>query len=120
MEHLVETITHYAALSLELTAVILIVIGAVEALVGMVRLMFAPHASLAKKRMVWLEFARWLVAGLTFQLAGDIIRTSIAPTWDDLGRLATIAVLRAFISFTLDRDMQLREHEADSEPHRGP
>jgi uncharacterized membrane protein len=42
------------------------------------------HAS----REVWLRYARWLVAGLTFQLAADILETAIAPTWQDIGQLA--------------------------------
>jgi uncharacterized protein DUF1622 len=42
---------------------------------------------------VWLKYARWLAAGLTFQLAGDIVHNAVAPTWDDIGRLAAIAVI---------------------------
>jgi uncharacterized membrane protein len=46
-----------------------------------------------------------LVAGLTFQLAADIIETSITPEWDDIGRLAVIAILRTFLNFFLERDL---------------
>ena len=38
-------------------------------------------------RRLALEFARWLVAGLTFQLAADIAQTTVAPT-DEIGRVA--------------------------------
>jgi uncharacterized membrane protein len=60
------------------------------------------HAS----RAVWLRYARWLVAGLTFQLAADILETAIAPTWQDIGQLAAIAVIRTFLNFFLERDLQ--------------
>ena len=33
-----------------------------------------------QKRAVWLEFAGWLVAALTFQLAADIVNTSFSPS----------------------------------------
>ncbi|MGE5667660.1 MAG: DUF1622 domain-containing protein, partial [Betaproteobacteria bacterium] len=55
---------------------------------------------------VWLDYARWLVAALTFQLAADIVATSFAPTWDDLGRLAVIAGVRTFLSYSLDREIE--------------
>lgn len=55
---------------------------------------------------MWLGYARWLVAGLTFQLAADIVSTSFAPTWDDVGRLAAVAAIRTFLSYFLDREME--------------
>ena len=47
----------------------------------------------------------WLVAGLTFQLASDIVRSAIAPTWNDIGQLGAIAVIRTFLTYFLDRDL---------------
>jgi hypothetical protein len=56
------------------------------------------------------------VAGLTFQLAADIIETSIAPTWDDIGRLGVIAVIRTFLNYFLERDLvDMRERESEPE-----
>ena len=63
-------------------------------------------------RPVWLSFGRWLVLALTFQLAADIAETTLAPTWEDIGKLGAIAVIRTFLNFFLDRDMEgLRERE---------
>jgi uncharacterized membrane protein len=55
---------------------------------------------------VWLRYARWLVAGLTFQLAADIIETSITTSWDAVGRLAAIALIRTFLNYFLERDLE--------------
>ena len=53
------------------------------------------------------------MAGLTFQLAADIVHTSIAPTWDEVGKVGAIAVIRTFLTFFLDRDIEkAREAEA--------
>src|SRR5262249_34444347 len=57
-------------------------------------------------RHAWLEFARWLVLGLEFMLAADIVRTVIAPTWQEIGQLAAIAVIRTFLNFFLERDLE--------------
>jgi uncharacterized membrane protein len=81
-------------------------LGIVEAVSGVFRVMLVTRASTLAKRDVWLRFARWLVAGLTFQLAADIVHTAVAPTWDDIGRLAAVAVIRTFITFFLDHDME--------------
>ena len=67
--------------------------------------MLGGHALNIENRAVWLDFARWLVAGLTLQLAADIVQTTIAPTWDEVGRVAAIAAIRTFLTFFLDRDM---------------
>ncbi|MGH9896569.1 MAG: DUF1622 domain-containing protein [bacterium] len=46
------------------------------------------------------------MAGLTFQLAADIVETTVAPTWDEIGRVAAIAVIRTFLTYFLDRDVE--------------
>ena len=38
------------------------------------------------------------------------VEATIAPSWDDIGKLAAIAALRTMLNFFLDRDMEgLRE-----------
>jgi len=97
-------ITGYAVLFIDAIALIAIVVGTIEAVVGALRATLAPSGP-TEGRVVWLRYARWLVAGLTFQLAADIIETSIAPGWDDIGRLAAIAVIRTFLNYFLERDL---------------
>jgi uncharacterized membrane protein len=63
-------------------------------------------------RLIWQRYARWLIAGLTFQLAADIIKTTIAPSWEDIGRVAAIAVIRTFLEYFLMRDLgEVRERK---------
>jgi len=59
-----------------------------------------------------VQYGRWLVAGLTFQLAADIVETAVAPTWDEIGRLAAIALIRTFLDFFLERDLAAAERHA--------
>ena len=111
MEEALHLAAHYLALVLEALALIMIAIGAVEAVIGIFRAM-ARHTTHAAKRAVWLEFARWLIAGLTFQLAADIVHTTVAPGWDEIGRVAAIAAIRTFLTFFLDRDIELQTRDA--------
>ena len=105
MESTLQEIAHYIALAMQVFAIALIAGGALEAAIRIIRLCFRPGATNIQRRAVWLEFARWLVAGLTFQLAADIVGTSFEPTWDQLARLGLVAVIRTFLSFFLDREL---------------
>lgn len=108
-------VAEWSVLLIDWMALILIVIGTVEAFFAALRLTFGGAHSNHERRLVWLSYARWLVAALTFQLAADIIETSIAPTWDDIGRLAAIAVVRTFLNYFLERDLnETREKDRES------
>jgi len=105
VEALLHSVAHYVALGIEAIAIAVIAVGAVEAVFGIARVTLKSAATNQDRRSVWLNFARWLVAGLTFQLAADVVNTSFEPTWDELGRLAVIAAIRTFLSFFLDREV---------------
>lgn len=105
MEGLLHSFAHYVALGIEAIAIAVIAFGAAEAVFGIARIMLTSATTNRDRRAVWLDFARWLVAGLTFQLAADVVNTSFEPTWDELGRLAVIAAIRTFLSFFLDREL---------------
>jgi uncharacterized membrane protein len=104
MEELLNTISEFIALAIEVTAVVVVTAGSAYAFVAIVRVVVSRRSN-DDKRLVWLEYARWLVAALTFQLAADIVRTTIAPTWNDVGKTGAIAVIRTFLTYFLDRDM---------------
>jgi uncharacterized membrane protein len=84
-------------------AALLIAIGAAEAF-AMSLLRF--RSPTAQKMQIWMHFATWLLLGLEFELAADVIRTAIAPTWSDIGQLASIAAIRTFLSYFLDKDIE--------------
>jgi uncharacterized membrane protein len=93
---------------------VVIAAGTIEAFLRSASTLFNPSTSGELFRNAYLRYARWLVAGLTFQLAADIIGTSIAPTWDEVGRLGAVAVIRTFLNFFLERDIS----EAEQRPKR--
>ena len=52
-----------------------------------------------------MRLGRWLALALEFELAADIIRTAIAPTWTEIGLLAAIVIIRTAINYFLQRDI---------------
>ena len=104
-------VTEFSVVVIDAMALLIVVVGTVAAFVSAVRAFFAPLPG-RERRTVWLSYARWLVAGLTFQLAADIIESSITQSWEAVGRLAAVAVIRTFLDYFLERDMNdIRERE---------
>jgi uncharacterized membrane protein len=64
------------------------------------------------RRDIWRRFATWLLLGLEFELAADIIGSVVSPSWMDIGELAAIAVIRTFLNFFLERDIESAERAA--------
>ena len=109
-------IVEYAVLIIQAMALVIIIIGTIEAFLRSLCAVFSPSAGGSQFRSFYLQYARWLVGGLTFQLAADIIGSSIAPTWDEIGQLAAMAGIRTFLNFFLERDLaEVEQREAKSQ-----
>jgi uncharacterized membrane protein len=109
MEELIKQVAGHVALAIEMIAILIVTVGALEAAGTAVRMLFITASDTARRNAM-LKFEHWLAVGLTFQLAGDIVHTAVTPTWDDIGRLAAIAVIRTFLTYFLERDIkELRE-----------
>ncbi len=94
------------ALALQAVAILVVVVGSGRAIAGILKGMLGRAAGVTALHAVWFDYARWLVAALTFQLGADIVATSFAPTWEELARLALVAAIRTFLSFFLDREIE--------------
>ena len=106
MEELFGQASRSIALLVEVMAVLVVAFGAVEAFVRLVGLLAKPPIAFGSRKAVWRRFGSWLLLGLEFELAADIIRSVISPTWADIGELAAIAVIRTFLNFFLERDLE--------------
>jgi uncharacterized membrane protein len=106
MEELFKSFAEHVALAVDVTAGVVIAFGAVEAVYEILISIFlgAPHTG--RRKEVWLGFAGWLLLGLEFELAADIVRTAISPTWSAIGQLGAIAVIRTFLNYFLEKDLQ--------------
>lgn len=119
MEEIFRITADYVALAAEACSVICIVIGMVKAVFHGLLYTGRPWPeSRTMRREIFVRFGSWIVLSLEFALAADIVRTAIAPTWDDIGRLGAIAVIRTFLNWFLEHDleaMQDKKGEANGE-----
>ena len=79
--------------------------GALQALVSVVAAVIARSAGEMRGREIWIRFATWILLALEFALAADLVRTAVAPTWDDISKLAVIATIRTMLNYFLAKDI---------------
>lgn len=87
-----------------------IALGLIVAAAGLVRHLVSPQAH--DFSSVRLRLARYLALALELQLAADILATSVAPSWDEIGKLAAIAVIRTALNYFLNQEMKDEEQAA--------
>jgi uncharacterized membrane protein len=104
---------------LEAIAVICIFIGIVSTGRLVVKLTSRRKTAQFPFLQVRLKFGLWLALALEFQLGADILNTTIAPSSEALIRLAVIAVIRTFLNYFLNKEMeaQLEMREKAQEHH---
>jgi uncharacterized membrane protein len=95
---MIRVCTGYVALCVEAVAAAVISYGMIEALVGLAPVLVG-RSLVGRRRMIRVRFGGWLLLGLEFELAADIVRTAIAPSWNDIGQLASIAVIRTALNY---------------------
>ncbi len=99
-------------LAVETFGALVIAVGIAVAAVNLVRRSLTrPHPDFSAVR---LSFARYLALALELQLAADILSTAVAPSWDRIGKLGAIAVIRTGLNYFLTREM--REESRVVEP----
>jgi uncharacterized membrane protein len=107
IEHLesgLAAIARLLKLGLEAISVLCILLG----LVATVRLLIPQRGqtTLVDLRTIRLSFGAWLASALEFQLAADILSTTISPTFQALGQLGTLALIRTFLNYFLNKELE--------------
>lgn len=113
MEELFAQAARTAALLVEIAAVFIVSYGALEAFAKVVWIIATPRTSHGARKELWRRFGMWLLLGLEFELAADIIGSVISPTWQDVGELGAIAVIRTFLNYFLEHDLENAESAAE-------
>jgi uncharacterized membrane protein len=116
MEESFRAVASAVALMLESLVVLTVAFGAIEAIYRIATAAIVRRSSNWDRRAVWLRFAVWILLSLEFALGADIVRTAIAPSWDDIGKLGVIAAIRTGLGVFLGRDLETIEVEKKPQP----
>ncbi len=105
MKDWAELITKHLSSVIEILAAVVIAIALMQFLVRYFTNLFRPRVETTNQH-IRIQFGSSLTIALELLLAADILATAIAPTWDDIGKLAAIAVLRTALNFFLERELK--------------
>ncbi len=107
LEGLVRLIAQFVARLAELSAALIVAFAVLEALYFVLRVFWKRDAVPDhRKEDLRLALGRWLAIALEFLLAADIVLTAIAPTWQDIGQLGAVALIRTALNFFLQREFR--------------
>lgn len=90
-------------------------VGVAIMMVGAVKSIFQFGQYVATKNVhlshIRIELGKHLALGLEFFVGKDIIESVVSPSWDDLGKLGAIVLLRTILTVFLARELKEVEEE---------
>ena len=63
-----------------------------------------------------MRLGQSMVMGLEFQVAADILKTALSPTWNDILLLAALIGLRTVLNYLLERELKVLRGDAADHP----
>ena len=94
----------WVKLGVEVFGAGLVTLGVCVAIVQLIRnLAERKPADFTATRLI---LARHLALALEFELGADILGTAVSPSWDQIGKLGAVAVIRTGLNFFLSMEMK--------------
>ena len=104
IELIIIVAVRWIKLGVEVFGAGLVTLGVCVAIVQLIRNLAARKpAEFTATRLI---LARYLALALEFELGADILGTAISPSWDQIGKLAVVAVIRTGLNFFLSMEMK--------------
>ena len=105
MEELAKEVTAVISHTVEVVAAVIIGIAVIKTIVGYVA-NFAGKRFQTSKETLRVRFGSSVAVSLELLLGADVLSTAVAPSWDDIGKLAAIAVLRTALNYFLEKELK--------------
>lgn len=105
MREWAEIITKFISNAVEIVAALIIGIALLLVVYRYFSRIFSP-ASKYSNQALRIEFGSSVAVALELLLGADVLATAVAPTWDEIGKLAAIAVLRTALNYFLERELR--------------
>ncbi len=100
--------THYLTLGIGLIGVLIIVWGVLKGLKGFLYMEFNLNKNsddVADIVVLRRDLGSYLLLGLEFLIAADIIYTIVEPSMDEVLILAGIVAIRTVLTYSLDKEV---------------
>jgi uncharacterized membrane protein len=111
MEEIAKNITIYISHTLEIISATIIAAGLIKLILNYFQSFFKTRNGLSAMD-ARVRFGSAVAVALELLLGADVLATAVAPSWDDIGKLAAIAVLRTALNYFLERELKHSESPA--------
>ena len=101
--NLLNTIVVYLC---HILAMVVILIGVIKAMIIYIKDILLAGSAFSALQESRMEIGHSFSLGLAFLIGASIIKTILAPTWNDIGQLAAIIAIRTALNFFLLRDVE--------------
>ena len=105
MEELAKNITLTVSHAVEMLAAIIIGTAVLQVLWNYGQSFTKFNRSISKES-VRVQFGSSVAVALELMLGADVLATAVAPSWNDIGKLAAIAVIRTALNYFLERELR--------------
>ena len=112
IEQNVILVVGWIKLGIEVVGAALVTVGVCVAIVHLIRTLASRQSGdFAPTRLI---LARYLSLALEFQLGADILGTAVSPSWDHIGKLAAVAVIRTGLNYFLMMEMKAQRPQSST------
>src|SRR3954452_16024459 len=105
MEEVAKIITVYVGYAVEILAAVIVGLAVIKTIMSYVQSIRGTSFILSKEE-IRVQFGSSVAVSLELLLGADVLATAVAPSWDDIGKLAAIAVLRTALNYFLERELK--------------
>jgi uncharacterized membrane protein len=111
METIAKQITIYISHALEIIAAIVIAVALVKLIINYFN-SYTKGKNIISAMAARISFGSSVAVALELLLGADVLATAVAPTWDEIGKLAAIATIRTLLNYFLERELKHSETPA--------
>lgn len=94
-----ETLVRFCILLIEIAGIVVIVASMVRGFIGFIR----------KDEQIRIQLAQGIMLGLEFKIGSEVLRSVIVTSWNELGTLAAIILLRSLLTLLLHWEIDVEE-----------
>lgn len=112
MEEIAKHITINVSHAVEILSAVIIGVAILKVLFGYFSFLYQSKKNISKEE-IRVQFGSSVAVALELLLGADVLATAVAPSWDDIGKLASIAILRTALNYFLGKELkEIKQPEA--------
>ena len=105
MEEIAKITTVYISHTLEIISAMVIASALLQLIINYC-LSFASKKVNITAEEARVKFGSSVAVALELLLGADVLATAVAPSWNDIGKLASIATIRTILNYFLERELK--------------